>query len=201
MSCSGHIYFCVRVTGEHMNVEGQWSQIAVCRLNAADHCYMQGVYEIIDTVYSYIYNDPIKAHLCVCYSYCSLWVTHALFWMVKVTDEPGKLHMTLCLHVAGSAGKVAEWDLTNCQEDRYHICNQACSYCTTSWTSGRRHSWSWVVGLCYPCRRKVSLTSIRWLHVFYTWTDIVVWIDAMPVIVSSSWNHHAFIKLCSRHSY
>lgn len=64
-------------------------------------------------------HDLIIAHLCVCYSYCSLWVTqsplcHALFWMDMVTDEPRKLHMTLCLCVAGSAGKVAEWDLTNC---------------------------------------------------------------------------------------
>jgi len=65
MSCSGHLYLCVRVTGEHVNVEGQLSQIAVCRLNAADHCYMQGVYEIIGTVYSYIYSDLIIAHLCL----------------------------------------------------------------------------------------------------------------------------------------
>jgi hypothetical protein len=35
----------------------------VCKLSAVDHCYVQGLYEIIGTVYSHIHNDVIIAHL------------------------------------------------------------------------------------------------------------------------------------------
>ena len=98
MSSSGHLYLYIRVTGEHVNVEGQWSQIAVCRLNATDHCYMQGLYEIIGTVYLYIYNDPIIAHLCVCYSYCSYeWHMHFSEWLRLLTSQGNCIWHFVCM--------------------------------------------------------------------------------------------------------